>query len=233
MSLSQPPLRQGRALGRREHLVVLLTFTSGSVDAIGFVALGGAFTSVMTGNLVLTGIGAARGDWPLLGRAAAAIVAYILGCAVGARVAGPATTVNAYWPPTVTRTLSVEFALLLVFAGGWWLRSGHPNGAAALPLLTVNAAALGVQSAAIQRFGVPSLSTTYLTGTLTTLVVRLANRQPHADLRLYGQLLVALIGGAAAGTVLALNAPWWTPALPLLCLLTVVVAGRRLTAPEP
>ncbi len=232
MSLSQPPLRQGLALGRREHLVVLLTFTSGSVDAIGFVALGGAFTSVMTGNLVLTGIGAAHGDWSLLGRAAAAIVAYILGCAIGARVAGPATTVNAYWPAAVTRALSVEFALLLVFAGGWWLNSGHPN-AAALALLTVNAAALGVQSAAIQRFGVPGLSTTYLTGTLTTLVVRLANRQPHADLRLYGQLLVALIGGAAAGTFLALDAPWWTPALPLLCLLTVVVAGRRLIAPEP
>jgi len=41
-------------LRRRRHaLVVVLTFVTGSADATGFLALGGAFSSVMTGNMVL------------------------------------------------------------------------------------------------------------------------------------------------------------------------------------
>lgn len=231
MTLSHPPIRPGFTLGRREHLVVLLTFTSGSLDAIGFVALGGAFTSVMTGNMVLTGIGIAQGNWRLLGGAAAAIVAYILGCAIGAKVSGPVKPDNGYWPTAVTRTLSIEFGLIFIFATGWWLSSAHPSGAVSLGLLAVNATALGVQSAAVLRFGVAGLSTTYLTGTLTTLIVRLTNRQSHTDLGLYRQLLVALIGGAAAGAFLARHLMWWVPALPLLCLSTVVLAGRRLSRP--
>src|ERR1700712_2825363 len=85
-----PPAGQPRPIpktGRREHLVVLLAVVSGSIDAIGFVGLGGAFTSVMTGNLVLTGVSLAHADWQLLLRVAAAILSYVLGCGIGARVA--------------------------------------------------------------------------------------------------------------------------------------------------
>ena len=40
----------------------MLTFLTGCADAIGFLALGGAFASVMTGNMVLLGLSAGRGD---------------------------------------------------------------------------------------------------------------------------------------------------------------------------
>jgi len=39
----------------RDVGVFLLATMSGATDAIGFIALGGAFTSVMTGNMVLFG----------------------------------------------------------------------------------------------------------------------------------------------------------------------------------
>lgn len=208
--------------------MVLLTFVSGGVDAIGFVALGGAFTSVMTGNLVLTGVAAAHADGALLGRVGAAIVCFVTGCAVGARVAGSATPAGEYWPPAVTRALGVEFGLLLLFATGWWVAVGQPGPREQLALLAVNASALGMQSAAVQRFGVPGLSTTYLTGTLTHLVIRLAGRQPLGELRLNGQLITGLVLGGAAGAVSALHARMFAPALPLIALLCVLLASRRL-----
>jgi len=43
---------------RRHSLVVVLTFDTGCADATGFLALGGAFSSVMTGNMVLLGLSA-------------------------------------------------------------------------------------------------------------------------------------------------------------------------------
>ncbi len=48
--------RQDLDLVRRRHrLVVALTFITGCADATGFLAHGGAFSSVMTGNMVLPG----------------------------------------------------------------------------------------------------------------------------------------------------------------------------------
>jgi uncharacterized membrane protein YoaK (UPF0700 family) len=220
--------------GRREHLVVLLALVSGSVDAIGFVGLGGAFTSVMTGNLVLTGVSVAHGDWELLLRVAAAIVAYVVGCGIAARVARDLRPVpgepshGVHWPSAVTRTLLVEFSLLAIFSIAWWVTSSDPGTAAMLAMLAVNAAALGMQSAAVQRFGVTGLSTTYLTGTLTTLVIRVAHREPLGELGLNAQLIAALVAGGAGGAALALYAAPLAPVLPLLSLLAVLAGGRRL-----
>ncbi|HEY5990219.1 MAG TPA: DUF1275 family protein, partial [Streptosporangiaceae bacterium] len=45
----------------RDTFVVLLTATTGAVDAASFLALGTVFSSVITGNLVLLGIAAGVG----------------------------------------------------------------------------------------------------------------------------------------------------------------------------
>jgi uncharacterized membrane protein YoaK (UPF0700 family) len=228
---SVPAPRPVPSLGRREHLVVLLALISGSVDAIGFVGLGGAFTSVMTGNLVLTGVSVAHGDWELLLRVAAAIVAYVVGCGIGARVARDVRPVpgepshGGHWPSAVTRTLLVEFSLLAVFSISWWVTSGEPGTAAKLAMLAVNAAALGMQSAAVQRFGVTGLSTTYLTGTLTTLVIRVAHGEPLGELRLNAQLITALVAGGAGGAALALYAAPLAPGIPRPVPLLSLIAG--------
>lgn len=216
-----------RAEARRAHLVTVLTALSGSVDAIGFVALGGAFTSVMTGNIVLTGVSLAQAEWPLLWRGLAAITAFVVGCAIGARLAGPAGD-GALWPPSVTRILMVELILLVAFGVGWWMYRSDPIGAAQIALLVGNAAALGLQSAAVQRFGVPGLSTTYLTGTLTNYVTRLATRTPLGPSRVSGRQLIALVTGGAVGAALVRWAGPVAPALPLALLVLVLVVGRTL-----
>jgi uncharacterized membrane protein YoaK (UPF0700 family) len=55
---------------KRNALVVVLIVASGSVDAVGFLRLGGVFTSVMTANMVLLGVSAGTRDTPALPSAA-------------------------------------------------------------------------------------------------------------------------------------------------------------------
>ena len=72
----------------RDVAAVILAITSGATDAIAFLALGGAFTSVMTGNLVLLGISLGQADAALGRQIAVAVIGYIAGCYIGARITG-------------------------------------------------------------------------------------------------------------------------------------------------
>lgn len=50
------------ALGARDLLLMALTFSSGAIDAISYLALGKVFTAFMTGNLVFLGLRAVNAD---------------------------------------------------------------------------------------------------------------------------------------------------------------------------
>jgi uncharacterized membrane protein YoaK (UPF0700 family) len=119
--------------------------------------------------------------------------------------------------------LAVELAVVAVFAVWWELLHGTPSPHITYALLGLNAAALGVQSAAVLRFGVHGLSTTYLTGTLTQFVAGLTKRGDPLQVR-SGLILLALIIGALLGAVTALHAPLFAPLVPLGAL-TIVVVG--------
>lgn len=207
----------------RDRLVVLLAMLSGATDAIGFVGLGSAFTSVMTGNMVLIGVAVGAGDHTALGLTLAAIGGYVVGVGVGARVAGKPQPGDPAWPRAVTRALLLELALFAAFAVAWWTHGGEPPESWFGVLLAVNSMALGVQSSAILRFGVSGLSTTYLTGTLTTLVTRVATGEPLNTVGHPARLLGGLILGAALGAGAVTHARSFAPALQLVPLLLVLV----------
>jgi len=212
---------------QRNRLVVLLALVTGATDATGFLALGGAFTSVMTGNMVLMGVAVGSADASAVGLILSAFGGYVAGAALGTRVAGTPQSEDPAWPAAVSRALAIELALFGVFAAAWWLLGSDPSRAWGAPLLALTAMALGLQSSAILRFGVPGLSTTYLTGTLTTVVVRLVSRQPLHTVRHSAATLAALIAGAAAGAALVTQLPAATPALQLILLGAVLAAARE------
>jgi uncharacterized membrane protein YoaK (UPF0700 family) len=218
----------------RQNLLVLLAVVSGATDAIGFVALGGAFTSVMTGNMVLIGLSVAKSDGTVALRSALAIVLFMTGCVIGSRLAGQPADDDPLWPRQVTRAMWVEFAAFGAYAIGWWLSGSHPIGNVQLVLLGANAIALGVQSSAVLRFGVSGLSTTYMTGTLTTMMAALAaGRHPRLVVP-SAEIIAGLIAGAAAATLLAIYVPVVAPLLQLgLVLVVIVTAMVRFSAPEP
>ncbi|WBB68493.1 YoaK family protein [Micromonospora sp. WMMD812] len=213
---------------RRHALVVVLTFLTGSADAIGFLALGGAFSSVMTGNMVLLGLSAGRGDAELAVTSGCAIASFIVGVLAGARLAGRAEPDDPVWPRRVTRALVLELLVFLVFLVVWEATLRDRAEQVDLALLMLSAAALGIQSSAVQRFGVPGLSSTYLTGTLTSLIAGVAVRSPWRSLRPNAHVLVSLVTGAAVGALVARHLPALAPVLLIVPLVLVIAAASRL-----
>ena len=79
---------RGELVNVRNMLLVVLAFTSGFIDAISFLGLA-VFASVMTGNTVLLGLALGTGNVPLGLGALLALVGYIGGVALGARIVDP------------------------------------------------------------------------------------------------------------------------------------------------
>lgn len=208
-------------------MTLLLAANSGATDAMGFLALGGTFTSVMTGNMVIVGIAAGTADLRLVLTALGAITCFVTGCALGARWAGEPSGSEPVWPPTVLRALTAQLGLTVVLAVGWEIELAAPSVGLSSVLLFGYAAALGIQSSAVRKFGAPGLSTTYLTGTLTTLVGHLTSGRRLRDVRHSALILLSLIAGAALSTVLVTHLAVLAGLLPVLCLGTVDLVARR------
>jgi len=98
---------------RRDALVVALAVTTGGMDAIGFIAMGGVFASVMTGNLVLLGVSIGRRNGSLAAHVGVALAGYIAGVIAGVIVAGRPDPGRSTWPARVTAALLVELALII------------------------------------------------------------------------------------------------------------------------
>jgi uncharacterized membrane protein YoaK (UPF0700 family) len=75
---------------RRQWLLVLLAVNSGAIDAVGYTMLGGSFTSVMTGNMILLGAIAAT----LLARHAPVWIPALELIPVGCAVCSPVSRVS-------------------------------------------------------------------------------------------------------------------------------------------
>jgi uncharacterized membrane protein YoaK (UPF0700 family) len=227
-------------------IAIMLTFASGAMDVISFTRMGGVFTSVMTGNIVLWGLAAARGSVSLAAHTAVSIAGYITGVAgasliAAGKAAGPAAPKAAgkadsagsdgpgagrggVLPSHVGWALLAELILLAGFTAGWEISGASPAGWAQFCLLAVAAAAMGVQSSTVRHMGLAEVSTTYLTGTLTGLVSSLVSPgQGTPDgLRRFG-VLIGLAAGASLSGLLIATAAAGVPALPVAALVTTLV----------
>ncbi len=217
-------------------IAIALTFASGAADVASFTTLGYVFTSVMTGNIVLWGLAAARGSLTLFSHTAVSIAGYIAGVAGatwiahGFRAASPGGDQGqaAVLPGHVVRALLAELTLLAGFAAGWEASGASPAGWVQYCLLAVLAAAMGMQSSAVRDMGLAEVSTTYLTGTLTGLVSSLAGpgqATPQRTRRV--GVLIGLVAGASLCGLLVATAADAVPALPLAALVVTLVLAWR------
>jgi uncharacterized membrane protein YoaK (UPF0700 family) len=216
-------------------LVAALAAASGATDVASFIRLGGVFASVMTGNLVLLGLSVQRASGILLAHAVVAIAGYTAGVAAGARICASRQRDEALWPSAVTVALAAEFLVFAGFTLGWELTGGQPAGPSQLALLAGAAIAMGLQSEAMRNVGT-TLSTTYLTGTLTGAVASLVTRSRGGNVMSFA-VLGSAAAGAAAGAALIAAAPAMLPVLPLTAIAGVVAwamtAGRAAPAVQP
>jgi uncharacterized membrane protein YoaK (UPF0700 family) len=210
-------------------IAIALTFASGAADVASFTRLGSVFTSVMTGNIVLWGLAAARRSLSLFSHTALSIVGYIAGVAGGTWVAhgakdGGDENGAGLLPRHVLWVLRAELTLLAGFTVGWEVSGASPAGWAQFALLATLAAAMGMQSSAVKDMGLTEVSTTYLTGTLTGLVTSLASPgqdTPHGWRR-FGVLIGLVTGAILCGLFIATAADV-APILPLAALIVTLV----------
>jgi uncharacterized membrane protein YoaK (UPF0700 family) len=205
---------------------VVLTLTTGAVNAVTFLRLGKVFASVMTGNLAFFGVAVAQRNGELAINGGLALAGYGIGVLGGAAFARTPRDGQPTWPCQVTVTLALELLVLAGFSGGWLAEGGHPSGGWQLVLLVVVSAAMGMQATAVRRLG--QMSSTYLTSTVTALLEALAMRRWPPEWQRNSGAVCALVIGAVCGGLAALQAPAAVPAA-VMVPLAVVLASRLVT----
>jgi uncharacterized membrane protein YoaK (UPF0700 family) len=210
----------------RNGAAMFLAAASGATDAIGYLGLGSVFTSAMTGNLALLGIALAHRDGERIGRVLLALICYMAGAGIGARIARTPEPGDPVWPPAITRALAIEAVVFLAYASTWWAVGDRPNIFGKAAMLGLGAVALGIQSSAMQRFDARvGMNTTFLSGSLIKLIGRLATGHRFRDSPHHLLVLVGLVCGCFVGAVLVLHAPTFAPAAPLVALAVALCAA--------
>lgn len=183
-------------------LLVALTFLTGLVDAVSYLKLGHVFVANMTGNVVFLGFALAGASGLSAISSLLALGAFVLGALcggwIGSRHAHRGRLLRA---ANVVQATLIAAALAIALLA----REPPPEGVR-YALTVVLALAMGVQNAAVQRLGVPELTTTVLTRTLTGLVSEasfLGGAGSKAGRR--GTAVATMLLGALCGALLALD----------------------------
>ena len=213
--------------GDRPHgplpvLLVCLTVVTGLVDAFSYLRLGHVFVANMTGNVVFLGFALAGvGEISILA-SLLAVLAFLLGAAVGGRWAAGRAVHRGHLLGAAT---TVQAGVVLV-AAVIATTAGVQGSPVRLLLIGLLGLAMGGQNAAVRRLSVPDLTTTVLTLTVTGLV---ADTTPQSVRTRRVVSVLAMLAGALIGGVLlrwvALAAPLW-----LASILLVACAAAAFTA---
>lgn len=158
--------KSGGALSDVTTGLYMITAICGLVDAACFLALGGVFAEMMTGNLLLLslslGTGVALGDAVRYGTA---IGAFVLGALLGGRLLrGPQELRER------RIGFAVEWIVLLAATAAAWLLKPDAHNAAGHLVVGLLAFAMGIQNAMVRVHGVPDLATNVMTVTFTGIV---------------------------------------------------------------
>lgn len=205
-------------------LMLALTFSTGVIDAVGFLGLDRVFTGNMTGNVVIVGM-ALTGDTdlPVIGPVLA-----LAGFAIGAAIAGKALAANpAAWTP-VTSWLMAVVALTLGAVVVVTALFPSPGAVMEPSITALLGLAMGVQAAAARHLAVADITTVVVTSTITGLAAdsaRFGRRSPRWARRLFAILLIG--AGAAAGAAALLLGLAWGVGLSAAITVVVLVVGHH------
>jgi uncharacterized membrane protein YoaK (UPF0700 family) len=182
-------------------LLLLLTFGTGVIDAISILGLGRVFVANMTGNVVFIGFALAGAPGYSLWGSLVALVAFLVGAWVGGFAI---SRFGAHRGKLLRNALAVQLVLFLG-ALAISVAVGTPLGIAAqLIIIAIGALALGIQNAVVRQLGVPDMTTTVLTMTLTGIGSDLRKRDVATAARRLLAVLAMLIG-AVVGAILVLR----------------------------
>jgi uncharacterized membrane protein YoaK (UPF0700 family) len=184
-------------------LLVGLTVVTGLVDAVSYLLLGHVFVANMTGNVVFLGFALAGAHGFSPAASVLALAGFSTGALVWGRV-GPAPAHRGRTLYLATLVEAVLFAIVLVVA----VASPNPQDVAVrYPIIVLMGLGMGTQNASVRALGVPDLTTTVLTTTITGIAADTAlggAAAAKAGRRLTA--VAAMLTGALAGGLLVLHA---------------------------
>jgi uncharacterized membrane protein YoaK (UPF0700 family) len=192
------------ATGRATMIALMvLTFSTGLIDAVSFISLGRVFTANMTGNIVLLGFAVGGATGLSAARSGASLLAFIAGALVG----GVINVRHSDWTPSrlLKRAIVIEAGLLLTAT---ILAASAGNKTEISPSLTYGlivlmALAMGVRNAVVRKLAVPDLTTTVLTLTVTGIASDSSlagGANPRWKTRV--SAVITMFAGAATGAML-------------------------------
>ncbi len=168
-SASVAAMPRQRLLPVGHHYVVgllLLTASTGAIDAVSYLALDKVFTGNMTGNVLFIGfslVGAGTG--PILNYAVA-ILGFALGSMIGGRIVGRSGRTGL---PTSSRAILIGGAVLIMACTVYWLIVVALPAPALLAITAVLSLVMGAQVSAVKPVGNTDITTIVVTNTLANL----------------------------------------------------------------
>lgn len=212
-------------------LLLLLSVTTGLVDATSVLGLGKVFTANMTGNIVFLGFAVARTPGFSTGPALAALATFMLGALLAGRL-GRARSGGSLrrWLMTAAAVEGLLLWSAAAIAVGFDVPTQAP-GWKVYAIIALTAIAMGFRNATIRQLKVPDLTTTVLTLTLTGIAAdsSLAGGANPNLARRVGSVS-AIFLGAVIGALLV-NATGLV--LPLVLAGALVVLGTLACAMHP
>ena len=197
--------------------LLLLTFSTGIVDAISVLVLGHVFVANMTGNVIFLGFWFAPHTVVDMTAALVAFVSFVAGAVLGGRLSRHLGGNVRRW---LTASLGFEVVMLATLAilSGLGVLDYHDN--TKLILIAGLALTFGSQAATARQFGIQEMSTTVLTTTIVGIGFdsRVAGGTGHRE-KLRYSVVVTMCAGALVGATLT---RWFVA--PVIGLSAIVVA---------
>jgi uncharacterized membrane protein YoaK (UPF0700 family) len=205
-------------------LLLLLTVVTGLVDAASYLKLGHVFVANMTGNVVFIGFALAGAKGLSVPASLAAVGSFLVGGVVGGRLGGRTDRARARMLASAAAVQTVVVAVAVAVGA----TADQPRHVSQYVLIGLLAVAMGLQNAVVRRLAVPELTTTVLTMTLTGVAAD-SHLAGGAGSRIgrRGLAVVAMLTGALAGGVLALEVGIWAPLAGAATILLIVSVTAR------
>lgn len=202
-----------------------LTFTTGMVDAIGYLGLDRVFTANMTGNVVILAIGLTGTSALPVAGPMVAMVGFFLGAAFAGRwLRGAAPG----WHTRTTISLVATGTVVIAISAGvriWEPVLGSPW---ALAVTAIIGIAMGGQATTARRLAVSDVPTVVVTATLTNLAADspLGAGTNQRWRRRAGAVAFLALGAAVGALLLQVSLPVSLAATGALIVATAIWADR-------
>ncbi|MFE5563411.1 YoaK family protein [Amycolatopsis japonica] len=215
---------KGNPHGPLPLLLVLLTVVTGLVDAFSYLELGRVFVANMTGNVVFLSFALGGADGFIWWASALGILTFVVGAFAGGRVAAAR---GAHRGRHLLAAAALQATLVLAsLAVTLFVPAPYGTGAL-IVLIVLLGVAMGLQNATARGLGVPDLTTTVLTLTITGI-----SADSHAaggTGSKLGRRLVSIasmfLGGLVGTALILAGASWATLAIAFVLLAVVIVAA--------